>query len=96
MSQEPKTQRYFFFSACGLSSDVVLRLYAHSTSRNPVPVAATQQTRVVYAGLLYQSLYPDDRRFSDCRIIFLSSKSCSASVVPNLPSLTHLKALAEL
>jgi hypothetical protein len=96
MSQERKTQRYIVFLARGLSSDVVLRLCPHSTSRNPVPVAAPQQARVVYAGLLSQSLHPYNRRFADCRIIFHSSKPRSASAVPDLPRLTHLRALTEL
>jgi hypothetical protein len=86
----------FFFSTRGLSSAVVLRLRAHSTSRNPVPVAAPQRTRVVYAGFLYQSLHPDNRRFADCRIVFRSSKHHSASVVPDFPSSMHLRALIEL
>jgi len=84
------------FLARGLSSDVVLRLCAHSTSRNPAPVAAPQQARVVYAGLLSQSLHPYNRRFSDRRIIFHSGKPSSAFVVPELPSLTHMRALSEL
>jgi hypothetical protein len=84
-----------FFLARGLSSDVVLRLYSHATSRNRVPVAASQQARVVYAGLVSQSLYPYNRRFADRRIIFHSSKSRGAFVVPDLPSLTHLRALPD-
>ena len=42
ISQERTLNDPFFFLAHGLSSDVVLRLSAHSTSRNPVPVAAPQ------------------------------------------------------
>ena len=70
-------------------SDCVLRLFSHSTSRNPVPVATPQQARVVYAGLPFQSLHPDDRRYASCHIIFHSSKPLSASFIPDPPDLMH-------
>ena len=86
----------FFFSLMDFFSAVVLRLYAYSTSRNPGPVAAPQQEGMVYARLLSQSLHPYNRRFADCSIIFYSSKHRSAFAVPDLPSLTHFRALTEL
>ena len=86
----------FFFLTRGLSSDIVLRLCAHSTSRNTVPVAAPQQERMVYARFLSQSLHPYDRRFADCSIIFYSGKHRSAFTVPDYPNLTHPRALTEL
>ena len=91
------TQQYtFFFMACGFSSDIVLRLCAYSTSRNPAPVATPQQARLVYSGFLSQSLHPYNRRFADCGIIFRSSKHRSAFIVPDLPSLMRLRAWTEL
>ena len=72
---------FFFSPARGLSSVVVLRLYTHSTSRNPVPVAAPQRARVVYARLPCQSLHSDDRHLADYRVVFHSSKQRSTFVV---------------
>jgi hypothetical protein len=85
-----------FFLARGPSSGVLLWLCAHSTSRNSVPVAAPQQARLVHVGLLTQSLHPSNWRFSLCPNIFHSTKLRSAFIVPDLPSLTHIKALTEL
>ena len=84
------------FLTRGLSSDVVLRLRAHSTSGNRVSVAASQQARVVHVGLLCQSLSPCNWPQPDCRFIFHSSDLGSASVLPDLLIQLYLRALTKL
>ena len=95
VSRKKASTIFFFFSGSRISSVVVLRPCAHSTSRNTISVAAPQRTGVVYAGLLFQSLHPYNRQNADCRIISHSTKHRGASVVPDLPSLTHLRTLTE-
>ena len=56
-------------------------------------MAATQQARVVYAGVFSQSLPPYNRRLADCSIIFNSSKHRSMSTIPDLLSLMYLRVL---
>ena len=64
-----------------ISSRLVLRLFPHATSGNQVPVAASQQTRVVHVWLPAQSLCPYVGNHPGYRVIFHSSGLGSASIV---------------
>jgi hypothetical protein len=71
-----------------VSSNVVLRLCDHFIPGNSIPVAPTQQARVVYTSLLSQSLPSCFRIPSDTPIVFFPVDFASEFViqVPDLKS----------